>query len=442
MKILDDIISSISGNTKTRISDPLVGAFIISWITCNWNHLAILIWGEGKISERVNEFYIFTTESKLIALNTLFIIPALLTIFYLFLLPWVSLLSKSILELANSKLHHQAIKAELNQINSQKHLNEAKLLSNPDKPFLEESVKLSLNRKNEVVEHLKQRTMRLTARALEAKSESDEAAARAAEALSKTKISQLEEDNRSRQAELERSRFQVESARLRALHESNRFPSAYLYMSMIEDSMKLDEIYLSLTSTAEIVAAIFGYKHFSELLKDTKFNNEDLSKIEYIFYDKKELAQKFQDIVADEPNKNENLTSDSIFDHTMTMLETLSMRLVTMDDIVEKSTEFFEEQKYELFENDKISSVIAISNTTYEEIEIENIDYIKHNSGFWSCITATASGSHFKFERAPGQKMRILAEIKGNALVGKNALGALVFGDITGSIIDAHLEVD
>jgi hypothetical protein len=440
MKILDDILSSISGNTKTRISDPLLGAFIISWITCNWNHIGILIWGEGSTSDRIHDFYIFLTETKFIAFNTLFAIPALLTIFYLFLLPWMSLVAKLILEFANNKLHRQAVTTELNQINSQKDLNRARLLSNPDKPFLEESIKLELNRREEILEHLKLRTKRLMARALEAESASKEADTKAQEALAKAKIILIERSNKNHQARLERNRFQIESKRLRALQESNRFPSAYLYMSMIESGMNKDYIHISMTTAAEIVAAVFGYDSFKDLIKDQNFNNDELSKVEYIYYDQKILAQKLESIVDESSIKNENFTSDIIFDHVTAMFESLSMELITLDEIVEKSNDFFESSKYELFEHEELSSEMAISNTTYEEIYFEDMDYIKNSRGFTSRIKAMASGTHYKFESAPGQKMRIFAEVKSDAIVGENALGPMVFGDISGKIVDAYAE--
>ena len=31
MQVLDDIWASIKGNAKTRINDPIIGAFVISW---------------------------------------------------------------------------------------------------------------------------------------------------------------------------------------------------------------------------------------------------------------------------------------------------------------------------------------------------------------------------------------------------------------------------
>lgn len=45
IKPLEDIWSSISSNTKARVSDPFAGTFILSWVLCNWNHLALLFWG-------------------------------------------------------------------------------------------------------------------------------------------------------------------------------------------------------------------------------------------------------------------------------------------------------------------------------------------------------------------------------------------------------------
>ena len=56
MKVLDDIWASIKGNAKTRINDPIIGAFVISWGLCNWDRLALLFWGTGKLEERISMF--------------------------------------------------------------------------------------------------------------------------------------------------------------------------------------------------------------------------------------------------------------------------------------------------------------------------------------------------------------------------------------------------
>ena len=442
MKTLNEIFSSITGNTKTRISDPLIGAFVVSWITCNWNHLAILIWGEGKPSERINTFHQFLSETPFFAFNSLFIIPALLTAFYLFLLPWISLLSKNVLEIANKKLHNQAVNTELDKITSQQHLEEARLRSNPDKPFLEKKLQLEIDRKNQIQEHLIQRTARFKANATVAKAEAGEAIARETEAKSKAKYAQHEESIKKNQLNIERKRFEAASARLNAANASNRFPSAYLYMSLISQSLDSENLYISLGGTAEIVAAIFGYENFHTLLADGNFNNEKLFDVEYIFYDLDTLVGNIQNIIADEDTSNENLTANTLFEHIQSVFQKLSIQLITLEEIEEKISDFFDEHKFDLLEHKELSGVMAISDTVFEEIEFDSMEIKQNDDGVSTTIQALARGSHAKYERARGQSMRISADIQSLALVGKNALGGISFGYVSGSIVDTYAEED
>lgn len=94
MKVLDDILASLSGVAKTRVSDPFIGTFTISWIICNWNHIALLLWGGGTVSDRVNEFQKYLSLTGLFGFNSVFVIPLMLALFYLFAFPWLSLVFK------------------------------------------------------------------------------------------------------------------------------------------------------------------------------------------------------------------------------------------------------------------------------------------------------------------------------------------------------------
>ena len=87
MKFLDDILQSISGNTKTKVDDPFIGALIGSWIVCNWSHLAILIFGDGTATERINALSKYLKETDVVAFNTIIVIPLIMTILFLFAFP-------------------------------------------------------------------------------------------------------------------------------------------------------------------------------------------------------------------------------------------------------------------------------------------------------------------------------------------------------------------
>ncbi|MDZ4304095.1 MAG: hypothetical protein U1C13_20940, partial [Pseudomonas sp.] len=123
MKILDELWSSFSGAAKVRVNDPFIGTFTISWLICNWNQVGLLLWGEGKPSERINSFYRYLTTTDFFAFNSLFFVPLAFALFYLFVFPWVSLGFKACLQVINDRLYKQAINAELYRVQQQEGLN-------------------------------------------------------------------------------------------------------------------------------------------------------------------------------------------------------------------------------------------------------------------------------------------------------------------------------
>lgn len=210
MKIIDDICASIAGNAKTRINDPFIGTFICSWLVCNWNHLSLLFWGEGKVTERINIFYSYLAETPKWAWNHVFIIPLVIAIIYLFLFPWLSMLINFLQHWANEKLHKQAVDRELIKIDQQKNLNKEKLKANPNKQFLEQLVQQDIDKRNEILGHLKQRSSRLEAKTVEAKEKAKEQEAKTQEAESKASLLILDLEKKNKQTELERIRFESE----------------------------------------------------------------------------------------------------------------------------------------------------------------------------------------------------------------------------------------
>ncbi|WP_251847195.1 hypothetical protein [Enterobacter hormaechei] len=435
MKFLDDIISSIAGNAKTRINDPFIGTFFCTWIACNWNHLALLFWGEGKVTERINAFYGYLYETPLLKLNYIFMIPFLITLFYLLIFPWGAVAINFIQRWASEKLHGQAVDIELAKINQQKKLNKEKLLSDPDKQFLEQLAQLDIDKRNEIQEHLRQRGARLAAKALEASEKAKEQMLKTQDAENKEKVSALELEKKTNQAELERIRFESSTAKARATLASHRFPSAYFLILKIEESLKNDGIKISLQSLSNIVSVLFGYEDFEELLADKNFNNETLDKIEFIYYDD-ELAKRLEEILLEEDSENEDLTSDMLFEHFEIIFDDLNFSLVSGDDLAEKCKETFENNRYNVFNTEGLSGAIAESDTVFDEIEDINIEQFEFDNGFYTELSAHASGSHYKEEGVSGRSMSVYIQMKSSVLIGKFGLGSIEEGDVSGTLDD------
>jgi hypothetical protein len=50
---LDEIKKSISATLYDRISDPLLGSYVLAFLLWNWRALSVLIWGQGTIEIRI-----------------------------------------------------------------------------------------------------------------------------------------------------------------------------------------------------------------------------------------------------------------------------------------------------------------------------------------------------------------------------------------------------
>lgn len=447
MKFIDDILEAISGSTRTKIEDPFIGAFIGSWLVCNWDSLALLVWGEGTATDRIAATSKHYHELKILEFNSLVTIPLLMTVLFIFAFPWVSWFLKSILKYANERLHEQAVAIEISKVQRQEALNKQRLLADPEKEFLAENVKIDIERRKEVNEQRKHRTTRLREKAeaaaaatAEAKAIAEAAIAAAAEAKSHANQAELEEEKKKASAELEKQRFSLASAQLKAALASNRFPAAYALMQTVEESLKDDGIYLSLNGLGEIVAMIFGYKSFQTLVDDDTFNNKTLAQVSYIYYDREEFALTLETIVQDEGERNENLDAEILFDHVVSIFENFDFKLLSKDEVEEVCREACENMRYELLDSDELSGPIAESDTIYDEVEIGDLEDITFENGLSVTFSGSASGSHRREYDVSGRDIEFNIEIKSALVVGTTGLGELKKGEVSAELADYDYE--
>lgn len=449
MKFLDDIMQSISGSTKTKVEDPFIGAFIGSWIICNWNHLALLVWGDGTAAERIKALGKHFNEMDIIGFNSILVMPLIMTALFLFAFPWVSFCLKYLQKFANERLHQQAVSIEINKVQQQEALNRQRLLADPEKEFLGENLKLDIGRRKELIEQLKLRTARFkkrlevaTATAADANAASEANAAAAAEARSRANLAELEEEKKKATAELEKQKFGLASAQLKSAQASNRFPSVYSLMQTIEESLKDDEIYLSLDGLGEIVAMIFGYKSFYTLVHDENFNNKTLAQVSYIYYDREDFASTLEAIVQNEGARNEDLDAETLFEHVISILENSEFKLLSKDEVEEVCREICENMKDDLMESDEFSSRIAESDTIYDDIEISDLEDIKFDDGLAVTFSGSASGTHRKEFDIPGRDIEFSVEIKSAVVVGTRGLGNFERSEVLANLADYDYDYD
>lgn len=413
MQVLDDIWASVKGNAKARYRDPLVGTFIVSWCFCNWDKLVILFWGTKKVDERVHDIAIsmsVVNDSSLFYKDLdLIIIPTIITIVYLFLLPWISLWVKRKQNNAIISQHTHTVDLDLKQAQKQRDLNKEKLRSNPEKEFLAKDVDLDIQReknrverRNKITEYIDKKT-EVTA----ALSEKVKAEAEAAQSIAAKE--KLQVDEKSQQSKKEKQRFDEQTVIHKATMASHRFPAAYYFLDLLSSSLRNDGITLSINSLSSCVAALFGYSAFDDLINDKNFNNENLNQLKYIILDD-DLAKKLEIIVELEQSENENVDSGLIFDHIYDLFDDLPYEILSEESLAETLCERVNENAYDLLQSDELSGPMAETDTIFDEIEL-GMDGFDFNISFDVQLIGSASGSHRNEADVRGRDLTVNVEV-------------------------------
>ncbi|WP_350628004.1 hypothetical protein [Pseudoalteromonas sp. CAL260-MNA-CIBAN-0059] len=420
MQVLDDIWSTIKGNAKTRIKDPIAGTFIVSWCFCNWDKLALLFWGKGDLEKRVSALVesmsVLSNPSLLKQDLDLLVIPTILTIGYLFILPWASLWVKEKQKKTAVLQHSHAVDLDIEHTKKQWELNKERLRTNPEKDFLAQDVALDIQkekdrveRRNKIRDYIDKKVKAATAIADKAKADAE------AEQISLEK-KRLELEEKQRKATKEKQRYEEQSAIHNATMASHRFPAVFYFMDLLSNSLKEDGVTLTASGLASCVSAVFGYEIADDLINDKDFNNENLSKLKYIILDN-DLAKKLDDICELEDSENENLSPDLIFEHIQMLFENLPFKLISEDTLAEEISERVNEDSYDLLMGDELSGPMAETDTIFDEIEL-SVDVYNFNTSFDVKLSGYASGSHRRESDVPGRDITVSVEAKCQPVMG------------------------
>lgn len=226
---------------------------------------------------------------------------------------------------------------------------------------------------------------------------------------------------------------------------SHRFPSVYLFMQSLEDSLRNDGYAVSLPSLGDIISTIFGYDDLSEMFKDANFCNDNFSEIEYVYYDEDVLVKRLGDII-DAINENStadsSLTPDVIYEHIHMVFEKLPYELVSSDRLSEIARDSIDSGKFDILSEEGISGAIAESDTLYEEVTVEDIIEAYLDDGFHVTLQASSNGYHRKENDMPGRDLNIAISLCFPAVIGKYCLKDLEVTEVNGGLVDYWDEQD
>jgi len=398
MKIIDDLASSIRGNIKTRINDPVIGPFIVSWILCNWDRLAILFFGSDKVDIRVSQIsgdMAFINNPGLLFSNyDLLLLPILLTTLYVFLLPKVSVRVVKILTKTDVERYKAVIDREVQQAVKDRELNAERLLGDPGEKYLAEVVDANLAQE-------KAEREKLEAEAEEAKSKASVAKEQAEKENAAKKSVQLELEKKDRQSKADKAKFDADASINQAALQSSAYTSSYMFVKRLAESTSQDGEVLSLYALTSTVAAIFGYKNYSELLADKNFNNDSLNNLKYVLCDSGYLSKELDSILSKEELKDDALDSGWLIDHIQAVFEGIPYQFVFPDALEAAVYESIEEDQFSLIDSEAISSAQAETDTYLDEVELYDKSHSYDGSQFVVEVSGRASGEHRKESGVP-----------------------------------------
>jgi hypothetical protein len=413
MQVLDDIWASIRGNAVTRINDPIVGAFVVSWGLCNWDRLALLLLGTGKLEVRINKFsqeMAFLNEPSLVLTNyDLLLLPLMLTIFYIFILPNIAHVIEKKLKPNQINRHDHTVDLDLNKVIKQKDLNKARLRANPENEFLAQEVKIDIEREKSEAE-IKQ-------------AEAETAKNIQQETKAKETVAKIELEKREQQAETEKRTLAISTTKQKAELASHRFPSAYLFIELLSESLKGDDVVMSLSGLTHCIATTFGYESFSALLNDKKFTNENLELMKYVLLDTDSLTSEFSSILEGE--NIEECDSEWLIGHLEMIFDDLPYELIYQKTLAERIQEEIDIDSYELLNEDGVISGMHETNTIFDEVNeiiVDKYEYVNQDRAFIVNLCTTASGSHRKESDMAGQGIDISVEAICRSIIGKYGL--------------------
>ena len=96
--MIKEWVDAVKNNFEQRLSNPVLGAFTVSWTLFNWKLLVYLATSDARVEDKIA--YIDSNYSNI---HSFFTFPAVSAIFITLILPWISFTIQSLQEFVNKK---------------------------------------------------------------------------------------------------------------------------------------------------------------------------------------------------------------------------------------------------------------------------------------------------------------------------------------------------
>ena len=143
--MLKDFLPSIKKSFDDRMTNPIVGAFTLSWCMANWKIFLILFFSDKAIEDKIS-----VIEKSYTSLSTILYYPMFFTALYLVAFPWLLLFVQNVQEAAISRRKSKKIKEDVAYLKEKISLAEAE--SKFDEVKLKQQLMLDFEKKSKDLE--------------------------------------------------------------------------------------------------------------------------------------------------------------------------------------------------------------------------------------------------------------------------------------------------
>jgi hypothetical protein len=418
---MKDIFTSWAKDNQIKITSPVIGAFISAWILFNWDRFLLLFWGEGELPIRLKQFQDTTNISD----YQFWLWPMLVALIYVFLLPYLNILTQKAKRHAELLRHNEVVDTDITKEIKLAKLNEEKYKSNPDNDYLGQKIKYELEQKEAEAKKAKAEAEKKQSEAEISAAEAKETASRAEQESSKEKSAKLDLEKQQRSAEKEKQSHELTKSRHINELATLRFPTAYQYIYRLSEDLAELGYILKLDTLANVIAITFGYTSAEKFITDNNFTQDALSDLSFVVYDSSKFINELKGVL--DADKTSEIDENELFDFITQIFETIDhCKLISSDILEEEAISFIEANNNDILNLEEVISCFAETNAFFDEVEefvVRSSELDLYNDICTFEMEGRVSGTNHENKMFSGDTIDVIFTLSYKQVIGANGFG-------------------
>lgn len=423
--MIKELFVSWFSDNKVKITSPVLGAFVGAWVIFNWKNFLLLFWGTGTLEERLTVF-----DNALSFSNcNMWLWPLLVAVVYAFGLPYLNVFSHKLRKQAEEWRHNEVVDIDIVKARKKAKLNEEVYKADPANPYLGRKLEAELKQKEADAE-------RARADADKAEAERKEALAQQEAAEAEAKKAKAKEAEIARKEEREHQAHELTKAKHKQDVANHQFPTLYLFLNLLSNSLKENEICLPLNLMSEAIAKCFGFEDFDSMLTDDAFTLSKLEELACVAYDDTQLLSDLKELIKKHPA---NIDEDELFDYLLLMFEEVDkVSFIPSSSMEDIAKDFLDDTGniFDLVHDDAVND--QINETSAHSFGPENPEFIdidRNDDGEFVVDAAAEINGEMADDRPySGHRINTNFQLIYKPIIGRNGFAKPVIEDVSASL--------